>query len=224
MPAAWQASGTLLGSTGADISPVPPAHAVNDIFVLAASSRVVTETLTTPSGYTLLGGPTDATAWRTYFYWRRATSAAEGNPLLDWNAAVGEKYGQIHTIRGALGDGNPFASTGLGNDVTDPIVTAGVTSGAPYQLIVVVGIGSDNLATTVTVTSTDPATYDLNHYSDIATGNDAAGWCASKLRAAAGATGNVTSDFDAALPAAGVMVLAVKDAQPPFVGMARART
>jgi hypothetical protein len=101
MPAAWQASGTLLGSTGADITPVIPTHAADDLMFLLASSRVTTETLTTPSGWNQIGALSDTTAWRTYAFWKKAASGAETNPLLDWSAAVGEKYGQVHTVRGA---------------------------------------------------------------------------------------------------------------------------
>src|SRR3990167_1696747 len=107
MAAAWQASGTLLGSTGADITPVIPAHASNDILILMASSRTVTDTCLTPAGWTLLGGPTNLTAWRTYVFYKRATSGAETNPLLDWTGS-GQKYGQVHTIRGAITTGSPF--------------------------------------------------------------------------------------------------------------------
>lgn len=211
MTAAWQASGTLLGSTGADISPVWPAHAIDDIGILMASSRVITETCLTPSGYTLLHGPIDTTGWRTYAFYKRATSAAEGNPLLDWSAATGEKYGQVHTVRGAIAAGSPFAASVLSADLTDPITHTGVTSTLNNQLIIVAGIASDNLSTLVVVTSTDPAAYVENHYSDIATGADAAGWFATATRATAGATGSVVSDFDAAMPAGAALVAAMID-------------
>jgi hypothetical protein len=217
---AWQASGTLLGSTGADITPVIPAHALDDILILLASSRVVTETCLTPANWTLKHGPIDSgTTWRTYAFWKRAQSGAETNPLLDWSAAVGEKYGQVHTVREAIASGDPFAASVLAADDTDPITTAGVSSTLPNQRIIVAGIANDNLSTTVTVTGTDPAAYALNHYSDIATGADAAGWFASAVRATAGATGNIVSDFDAAMPAGAALVAAMLDPLgiPPLV-------
>ena len=217
--AAWQATGTLLGSTGADISPVPPAHQTHDILVLLASSRVITETLLTPANYNLLAGPIDVTGWRTYAFWRRALNAAAGNPLCDWSAAVGEKYGQIHTIRGAFrGDPtqSPFANTnGLVGDLTDPNAVAGCTTSVNDQLAVVLGIGSDNLASSAVVTATDPAAFTVRSYTTIATGADAAGWAYSATRATAGATGTVTVDHNAAMPAAAILVAAILDERVP---------
>lgn len=209
MPAAWQASGTLLGSTGADITPVIPTHAAADIIIMLASSRVVTETCLTPSGWTLLHGPIDVTAWRTYVFYKRAVSAAEANGLLDWSAATGEKYGQVHTVRGAQHYASPFAASGLAADVTDPIAVAGVTSTLANQLIIVAGIGSDNASASVVVTSTDPATYTQNHFSTIITGADATGSFHSLARVTAGATGTVTLDHNSTMPAEGVLVAAM---------------
>lgn len=211
MAAVWQASGTLLGSTGADITPVIPAHTANDILVCIAASRVVTETCATPSGWTLKSGPVDTTGWRTYVFYKRAASGSETNPLLDWSAATGEKYGQVHTFRGATVTGDPFSAAVLAADLTDPIATTGITTVVAGKRVIVVGIASDNLSTTVAVTSTDPATYTLHHYSDITTGADAAGWCASNTRSAAGATGTVTSDFDQAMPAGAAFVAELKE-------------
>ena len=211
MPAGWQASGTLLGSTGADITPVIPSHAIDDILMLMASSRVTTETLTTPSGWTLKHGPIDTTAWRTYCYWKRATSASETNPLLDWSAAIGEKYGQVHTVRGAIKLGDPFAGSVLSADVTDPIAATGVTTTLPNQRIGIVGIGSDNASTSASVTSTDPTVYSTNHFSTIATGADATGAFFSNLRVTAGATGGVTLDHNSTMPAYAAWVTAILD-------------
>ena len=211
MVAAWQASGTLLGSTGADITPVNPAHVADDILILLASSRVVTDTLLTPAGWTLLHGPINATAWRTYAFWIRATGGATTNPFLDWTGA-GEKYGQVHSVRGAITSGSPFADSILSADVTDPIVATGVTTNAASQLVIVAGIGSDNASASVTVTSTDPATYTQRHFTTIATGADATGSFHTATRASAGATGNVTLDHNSTMPAEGVLVAAILDA------------
>ncbi len=210
MPAAWQASGTLLGSTGADITPVIPAHAADDILILLAASRVATETCLTPSGWTLKAGPIDTTAWRTYAFYKRAASGAETNPLLDWSAAIGEKYGQVHTVRGAIATGDPFAAASLAADLTDPIAVAGVTSTLASQLIIVAGIGSDNASASVTsVTATDPSSYTQQHFSTIITGADASGLFFTATRTTAGATGTVTIDHVSTMPGMGVLVAAM---------------
>jgi len=212
MPAAWQASGTLLGAlTTADVTPVIPAHAIDDILICLTSNRVITNTCATPSGWTLLGGPQDSTAWRTYAFWKRAVSAAETNPLCDWTATSADKYAQVHTVRGALAVGSPFAASALGSDLTDPIAVGGVTSTLANQLIIVVGIGSDNVSASVTVTSTDPATYTQRHFSTIGTGADATGSFHDATRATAGATGTVTLDHNSTMPAEAVLVAAMSD-------------
>jgi hypothetical protein len=221
MPAAWQASGTLLGSTGADITPVIPTHVAGDLMILLASSRVVTETLTTPSGWTVIGGPTDVTAWRTYALYKWADSAAETNPLLDWSAAVGEKYGQVHTIRNARR--GALSGYVLNADLTDPITHAGVTSEQRNQMIAVIGIGSDNASASVTsVTATDPASFTQRHFSTIVTGADASGWFFDATRVEVGATGTITQDFVSTMPAAAALVLPVPEAVVPQVTMSRA--
>ena len=212
MAVSWFGTGTLLGSTGADITPTLPAStAANDILICMAASRDVTETCLTPSGWTLKSGPTDNTAWRVYVFYKRA-AGGDANPLLDWSAAVGEKYGQVHAVRGAITSGDPFAAAALTVDLTDPIVSTGVTTTAANQYVMAVGIGSDNASASVTVTATDPATWTQRHYSTIMTGADAAGSFHDQVRATAGATGNVTNDHNSTMPAMGVFVAAVTEA------------
>lgn len=217
MAAAWQASGAIAGSgTGADITVVIPAHQADDILILFAASRVITETCLTPSGWTLLYGPVDETAWRTYIFWMRATSGSETNPLLDWSATAGEKFGQIHTIRGAIKTGDPFAASAQTDGAADPGVCTGVTTTEANQLVIVAGIGADNLTSLApTTTSTDPATYTSRHYSEVTIGADASGWFLDANRATAGATGNVSCDFNAAPLHWSILVAAILDEPPP---------
>lgn len=210
--AAWQASGTLLGAlTTNDVTPVIPAHAADDILICLTANRVQTNTCATPAGWTLLGGPVDSTAWRGYAFWKRAASGAETNPLCDWTATSADKYAQVHTIRGAATSGSPFAASSFAGDVTDPIAVAGVTSTLDEQLIIVVGIGSDNASASVTVTSTDPASYTQRDFQTIATGADATGSFHDAVRSTAGATGTVTLDHNSTMPAEMVLVAAILD-------------
>lgn len=219
-PPVWVASGTLLGSTGADISPVWPTHIIHDLGILIAASRVQTETLTTPSGYTLIHGPVNSTAWRGYVFYKYAATAAEGNPLLDWSAAVGDKYGQVHTLRGGRKEGNPFGNTSLAGDVTDPIAVAGVTATEDDQLIIVVGIGSDNASASVTVACANaPTAFSQRHFSTITTGADATGSFHDQIRTIADATGTVTLDHNSTMPAEMVFVAAVLNDVPRHHGV-----
>lgn len=217
MAAAWQASGTLLGAlTTNDVTPVIPTHQADDILICITANRVTTNTCSTPSGWTLLHGPIDATNWRTYVFWIRATSGAMTNPLCDWTATSADKYAQVHTIRGAITTGSPFAGSALLADVTDPIAAAsGVSTAAASQLVAVVGIGSDNASASVTVTGTDPSSFTQRHFSTIATGADATGSFHEATRASAGAVGTVTLDHNSTMPAMGFLVAALTDAPAP---------
>ena len=214
MAVIWQASGTLLGSTGADITPVNPAHATNDILVLQACSRVTTETLLTPSGWTILAGPTNAsTIWRSYWFWIRATSGAMANPLCDWSAATGQKYGRVHNIRGAITTGNPFAASAVTAGTADPGSATGITTTAANQFVFTLGLVADNLATAVTVTATDPATFTSRTYTIIATGNDAGSFFQDASRTNIGATGAVSHDFNGVPLAWAILIGAVTVAE-----------
>lgn len=209
---AWQASGTLLGAlTTADVTPVIPTHAIDDILICITANRVVTNTCATPSGWTLLHGPIDSTAWRSYVFYKRAVSAAETNPLCNWTATSADKYAQVHTLRGCIRTGSPFAATSLASDLTDPIAVAGVTTTRISQLVIAVGIGSDNASASVTVTATDPSSLTQRHFSTITTGADATGSFHNAIRSGVGATGNVTLDHNSTMPAEAVFVAALLD-------------
>lgn len=214
MAAVWQASGTLLGvaGTGADISPVIPTHQTDDILIALTASRDTAQTCLTPSGWTLgTGSPVDSTSWTAYWFWKRATSGAETDPLMDWSAQTVDRYAQVHTVRGADTTGDFFTASAFSGDVTDIIVITGVSTTVANQRVLVLMIANDNASTTVTVTATDPAAFTLHNYQDIVTGTDAEGHAASAIRATAGATGNVSNDFDAAMPAGIGVVLALED-------------
>jgi hypothetical protein len=208
--AAWQASGTLLGAlTTADVTPVIPAHQADDILICITANRVITNTCATPAGWTLLQGPVDETAWRSYVFWKRATSGAETNPLCDWTATSADKYAQVHTIRGAVTSGSPFAAQSWTDGAADPAVATGVTTTADSQFVCSLGLCADNLSTSATVTATDPASWTLRHHTVIGTGADATGFFYDGVRATAGATGNVSHDFNAAPLHWGILVAAI---------------
>lgn len=212
MAAVYAGSGVIANAlTTADVTPVIPTHEINDILICITANRVITNTCATPSGWTLLHGPIDVTAWRTYVFWKRAVSAAETNPLCDWTATSADKYAQVHTVRGAITSGSPFAASVLSADVTDPITLTGVTTTLPNQLVIVVGLGSDNAALTLETsrTSTDPANYISRHYSTSSLGADAAGTFCDEYRATAGATGTVTLDNSSTMPAEAALVAAI---------------
>lgn len=213
MAAAWQATGTLLGSTGADITPVIPTHQADDILFLVAASRSTTETLTTPSGWTLIEGPIQDTAWRTYAYWKRAASGAETNPLCDWSAATGQKYGVVVTARGCTTSGTPYSGENLNVNLTDPITQGGV-GGTTGQTILLIGLGSDNASSSVTVSDVATNAYTQRTFATIATGNDATVTVHTSV-AESGSTGTITLDFNSTMPAMGTLSMYLIDEAAP---------
>ncbi len=211
---AWQASGTLLGAlTTNDVTPVIPAHAIDDILICITANRVITNTCATPSGWTLLHGPIDSTGWRSYAFWKRAASAAETNPLCDWTATSADKYAQVHTLRGCIRTGSPFAASSLASDLTDPIAVAGITTTRISQRVIAVGIGSDNASASITTftCANDNPIFAQRHYSTIATGADATGLFFDGIAATASATGTVTADHNSTMPAMAILVAALLD-------------
>jgi hypothetical protein len=210
----WQASGTLLGSTGADITPVNPAHQADDILILHAWARSDAVTLTTPGAgaWTPIAGPTDqSTTMRNYWYWIRATSGAMADPLCDWSA-TGNKYGVVHCIRGAVTSGNPIEASQPATGTAAPGVVTGITSLTAGALICSIGMSTDNTLSAVAATATDPSALTQRDFEAIATGNDAAMWISTANRTDAGATGNVSHAFTGAVLAWGILVAAIAEA------------
>jgi hypothetical protein len=224
MAVAYQASGALTGAlTTNDVTPPNPTHLIGDILICVTANRVTTNTCTTPTNWTLLSGPTDTTAWRTYVFWIRATSAAVTNPLCDWTATSADKYAQVHSIRGAIESGSPFAASTPTAGTADPGVATGVTTTLPYQYVFSLGLDADNLATAATTTATDPAAWTERHFSTTTTGADAGGFFYDGVRVTAGATGNVSHDFNGVPTAWGIIVAAVLEPPIPYLTVARHR-
>lgn len=199
MAASWKASGTIAGSTGADITPVIPAHSPGDILILQATARSNAVTLTTPSGWTSFFSPIDeGTAWRTYMFYLRAESSSETDPLCDWSAVTGDKYGVVYVIKGCQTFLDFRSISQSDHGTANPDTIAGITCKYSDSLVCVFGMSGDDVATAVTVTATDPATFTSRSYSTLATGGGAGCWFADASQTTVGATGDVGLNFDAA--------------------------
>lgn len=211
MAAAWQASGTLLGAlTTADVTPVIPTHAADDILICITANRVITNTCSTPSGWTAVGGgPVDTTAWRTYAFWKRAAGSSETNPLCDWTATSADKYAQVHTIRGAITTGTPFDIAVIRGNDTDPNVLVSPSNGTTSGLLVIAAaLGSDNASASVTVTATDPTFLTQRHFSTIATGADATGEFHDGI-CAGNNPGGISYDHNSTMPTLSALIATV---------------
>jgi hypothetical protein len=212
MAVAFWGGGALLGSTGADISPGVSANAVGQVTFLQACARSNAVTLATPAGWNLIAGPIDTgTTWRTYWFWRAYQPGDPATVLCDWSGTTGHKYGRTWTFTGC-DTSNPIAASARTAGTADPGVATGVTTTAASQYVASMGMSADNVATAVTTTATDPASLPQDFYTTIATGADCGGWLAHGTRATAGATGNVSHDFNGAPLAWSILIAALKEA------------
>jgi hypothetical protein len=200
MPAAWQATGTLLGSTGADITPTNPSHVKDDVLILHAWARTTGITMVTPSGWDTLHDIDFGT--RHWWFWKRALAAGTTNPLCDFSSATGDKYAVVHCFRGCVDVGNPY----FGAAIVDYLATTGSGSpanpggaeGPQNSLAVMMGFSSDNLVTAISTIATDPATLTQRSVTSVSTGSDSTQFIATGLKSATGNTGLTTVSFTGA--------------------------
>src|SRR5437667_10772929 len=100
-------------SGGADPTVTLPTHALNDILLLATIVRSNAAAVATPAGWTQIGTPTVRSTVATYqFFWKRAASGSETNPLIDRTGTTGDVYAAVITYRGATTTGDPWEVKG----------------------------------------------------------------------------------------------------------------
>lgn len=185
-----------------DITVTLPAHATDDILLVLVWVRSNVETIPNPTGWTAISGtPFDrGTTSRYWMWWKRAASASETNPLIDTDGTTANIYGDAIVYRGAITTGDPWQVVGSASTgTTDPTTITGITSLSPNSLIVVPVGGEDNNNASIITTGTDPAAY-AEHYSESATGTDGAITFSEAARTTAGATGDVSVNWNVAVP------------------------
>jgi hypothetical protein len=146
---AFQAAGTAVsGTTG--VTPTWPAHQTGDIALLFMETQGdVTPTLTTASGFVLVGSNNavnSAAGTRLTVFWARASSNAMAAPVIA--NTTDHVYAQILTYRRVLWSGNPWSVTAAGNKATasTTVTVTGVTPTDTNSLIVQVVTRSDDSA------------------------------------------------------------------------------
>ncbi len=206
-------SGIAAAQNGnADPTLTLPAHAENDILLLATVVRSGTATVATPSGWTQIGSPTVRAGTATYqFFWIRAGATTVSNPLIDRTGTTGDVYAAVVVYRNAISIGDPWEVKGtVTTGTTDPSVITGITTLTNDSLVVVAVSGEDNNNGSITTTGTNPAAY-TEHYVESGVGNDGVITFSEAARTTAGATGNVSVNWNAAVPVGfGGIVLALK--------------
>lgn len=200
---------------GADPTVTLPAHAANDILLLATIVRSNTATVATPAGWTQIGTPTVRSTVATYqFFWKRAASGAETNPLINRTGTTGDVYAAVIVYQGAITTGDPWEVKGTAQTgTTDPSVFTGITTLTANSLVVVAVAGENDNNASIITTGTNPAAY-TEHYVESTTGANGVITFSEFVRTPAGATGNVSVNWNTAVPVGfGGIVLALR---PPI--------
>jgi hypothetical protein len=209
----------IAAATSGDVTITLGTHATNDIILISAWVRSNTETVTV-GGYTAITGtPFDrGTTSRYWLWWKRATSAADGNPLVDTDGTTANIYAMAIVYRGAITTETPWEVVGTpATGTADPASCTGITTLTDNSLVVVPYGYEDNNGSAITTTGTDPAAY-TEHLDEAVTGDDGTVSFSEAARTAAGATGTVSVDYDSTITAGdgwGCVVLALKPAPPP---------
>jgi MSHA biogenesis protein MshQ len=212
-PPTFQAFSAIAASADGNNDPTVtlPAHALNDILLLATIVRRNNQTVATPAGWTQIGTPTVRSTVATYqFFWKRAAGGSETNPVIN-RGQNGDVYAAVVTYRGAITTGDPWEVKGtVTTGTTDPSVITGITTLTDDSLVVVAVSGEDDNNASITTTGTNPAAYTA-HYVESATGADGVITFSEFARTTAGPTGNVSVDWNTAVPIGfGGIVLALK--------------
>jgi len=208
---AWKSSSAIAASTGVDVTVTLPTHAADDILLLQVVVRDTDDTITWPAGWTQLATVDRGTTARYWWAWKRATSSAETNPLVDKNTTTGDTYAAVTVYSGALASSDPWDVIGTPNTSTAAAhVLNGVTTATADTLIIASVSGEDNSAASTTYSATDPTSLTQRLYVESVTGADGACAAGADAKTGTGATGNVTATWSATVVGSGGIVLALK--------------
>jgi hypothetical protein len=206
-PPAFQSAITIAGvDTGtADLVVPLPAHAADDIALIHLFTFNAALASLSATGWTQIAtwDQTEiANEHRHWLFGRRLASGSDTDPTFTRTDTTGAIFAAGATYRGATDTGTAWevVGTGTGFGDTEPCVLPGITTVTAQSLVVVSMGHADNVATTATVSGTDPSSYTV-HFQTTLLAFDATILIAEGARATAGATGDITVDFDAAFPA-----------------------
>ena len=212
MAITYAGAGTLTASVGPDITPpLYASWAANDIDLLLVLVRDVDDAITV-TGWTLIGSAWDRSTVARYWLFGRRLQSGDTAPLVDKTGSAGDTFAMHFAFRGCITSGTAWETVGAtATGTTDPATLTGITTASVDNMIVALLGGEDNNNGAVTITATSPAAY-TEVYAESATGADGMLCMGYEIRSgAAGATGNVSVDFDTAVPVGwGGLVIALK--------------
>lgn len=211
---AYQAQSAIAASEGADVTVTLPAHASGDILLLQVVVRDVDDTLTV-TDWTQITTVDDGVAARHWWYWKRATSSSETDPLVDKSTGTGDTYAAVTTYRGATSSGDPWevkgTATCTGTD--NPSVLPEINVATANSLVVATWNDIDNFHASASYSATDPDTLTSDVYLQSAIGADGTCGNGSAVKTTTGLTGDVSISLSKAPDGVCGVVLALK---PPI--------
>ena len=210
-PPTFQGISSIAASTGGNVTvTLPTGYQPDDIFLLSVMVRDQNDTITV-AGWTQIATVDRGSISRYWWFWRRAASSSETNPVVSKSTANGDTYAAVISYRGAISTGDPWEVVGTPQTGTsDPFVLTGITTLSEDSLIVAAVAGEDNNNNSIITTGTNPAAY-TEHYLESGTGSDGVITFSEAAKTTIGATGNVSVNWNSAVPVGeGGILLALK--------------
>lgn len=170
----YQATGTIVESATAAISPAWPAHQAGDIGILIVETGSYGIQLTTDQGFRPFpcsprGGSPSGADPQLGVFWKRATSGAEPAPTVGFvdvhpsqsGGSADHVRAVIVTIRGCASTGNPFefcnGNQSQNTQTTNPSIPAGTTNNSDCLVMAIVSHGVDVASSGIFSAWTNPS-------------------------------------------------------------------
>lgn len=152
-------------------TPTLPAHQADDILVVVCGAGSA-QTWTCPtSGWAEVAAAQNNANFSTGWFWKRATSAAEANPVCTAAASLTlGGYAVAFRVRGCVASGTPFEDATLGGSPTSnttPASSVITTTGAQRLAVAIAQIEDNN-----TISNYPPATWTGVYNNGSNTGDD----------------------------------------------------
>ena len=170
-------------------TPTLPAHAADDILVVVCGAGSAQNWTCPTSGWAALATAQNNANFSTGWFWKRATSAAEANPVCTASASLTlGGYAVAFRVRGCITSGDPFEDVTLGGSPTSSTTPASsviTTTGAQRLAVAIAQIEDNN-----TISNYPPAGWTGAYNNGSNTGDD---WHANIISKAVATPGDVAA-------------------------------
>ncbi len=143
-------AGTLAAAaTGTTVTAVLPSHQADDILVMVGACNAGSNLTCATSGWATIVASQNNANYSSAWFWKRAASGAETNPVLTSSTTLSTTIGGYATafrIRGCVTTGDPFESATLNGTPTNSVspATATMSTLGPNRLLVAIASIDDD--------------------------------------------------------------------------------